>query len=102
MIEDTLEMEQEHEVELLFHCSERCSVEHRNDALRIVRDGMALVLRPPGLPGAVVQLYRGCVAPILGWVSRAFDAREAATTIVWQARLSGRSVLRTEILIPTF
>ncbi|TAK84954.1 MAG: alginate lyase family protein [Betaproteobacteria bacterium] len=102
VIEDTLEMDEDHEVELLFHCSERCSVENQNGCLRIVREGRAIVLRLPQASGCVVQLYRGCVAPILGWVSRAFDAREAATTIVWQARLAGRTALRTEILIPNF
>jgi hypothetical protein len=35
-----------------------------------------------------------------GWVSRSFDRREAAATIVWQARLTGSSVLRTQIVIP--
>lgn len=99
-VEDTLEMEEEHEVELFFHCSERCSVEPHDGGFRIARDGVAIVLRPPQAAGCVVQVYRGCVAPVLGWVSRAFDVREAASSIVWQARLTGRSVLRTEILIP--
>jgi hypothetical protein len=30
-------------------------------------------------------------------VSRAFDTRTPAPTLVWSARLSGRAVLRTEI-----
>jgi hypothetical protein len=37
------------------------------------------------------------VAPICGWVSRAFDRRVPSPTIVWRARLTGRTVLRTEI-----
>jgi hypothetical protein len=32
-----------------------------------------------------------------GWVSRAFDRKEAAPTIVWRARLQGPQRLRTEI-----
>ena len=100
VIEDTLEMDEDHEVELLFHCSERCKVEPQEEGLRIVREGVTIVLRPPQAAGCVVQVYSGCVAPVLGWVSRALDARAAAPSIVWQARLTGRSVLRTEILIP--
>jgi hypothetical protein len=34
-----------------------------------------------------------------GWLSRAFDSRVPAPTIVWRARLPGRTVLRTEILV---
>jgi hypothetical protein len=37
---------------------------------------------------------------MLGWRSRAFDVRIPAPTIVWQARLSGTSRLRTEIVVP--
>jgi len=44
-------------------------------------------------------LHQGSLAPMLGWVSRAFDSRRPAPTIVWRARLAHRAVLRTEILI---
>jgi hypothetical protein len=44
------------------------------------------------------RVERGALAPIAGWVSRAFDRREPTSTIVWYARLTGRSVLRTEIV----
>jgi hypothetical protein len=30
---------------------------------------------------------------------RAFDVRQPTATIVWQARLTGRTVLRTELLV---
>jgi hypothetical protein len=46
-----------------------------------------------------VQVYRGSLAPLLGWVSRAFDSRQPAPTIVWRARLSSRAVLRTQIVL---
>jgi hypothetical protein len=41
----------------------------------------------------------GIEAPIAGWVSRAFDARQPAPAIVWRARLTGRAVLRTEMAV---
>jgi hypothetical protein len=34
-----------------------------------------------------------------GWVSRSFDSRTPAPTIGWTARLTGRAVLRSEILV---
>jgi len=48
---------------------------------------------------SAVQIYRGSLAPMAGWVSRAFDCRRPAPTIAWRARLTGTSVLRTEILV---
>ena len=102
LVEDTLEMNEDHEVELSFHCSERCSVKQAPEGYVIGRDGLEILLRTPQAEGCVTQVYRGCVAPILGWVSRAYDSREPAPTIVWQARLTGRSVLRTEISIPSW
>jgi hypothetical protein len=46
-----------------------------------------------------VQLYRGSLAPLLGWISRGFDRRAPTTTLVWRAKLSAPALLRTEIEI---
>jgi hypothetical protein len=97
VIEDTLEMEEDHEVELFFHCHERCRVEPLADGCVISRKGEILRLRLPRADQSRMLLYRGSLAPVAGWVSRAFDQREPATTIVWQARLVGPAVLRSEL-----
>jgi hypothetical protein len=99
LIEDTLEMGEEHEVELLFHCSERCTVDPVPGGYLISQGGIALKLALPEIDGACAAVYRGSTAPLLGWVSRAFDSRQPAPTIVWRARLSRRAVLRTEIVL---
>jgi hypothetical protein len=99
LVEDTLEMEEAHDVELLFHCSERCSVDACNGAYVLSRDGLSVTLTLPLAEGAAAEVYCGSLSPLFGWVSRALDRREAAPTIVWRARLSGRSVLRTQIAI---
>ncbi len=100
VIEDTLEMEDEHEVELFFHCEERCQVDAAPGGYAIGRDDLAVLrLVLPAAEGSSATVHRGSLAPILGWVSRAFDSRQPASTIVWQARLTGRTVLRTEIHI---
>jgi hypothetical protein len=96
-IEDTLEMEDAHEVELVFHCSERCRVDPVPGGYVLEQDDIVARLILPA--NGESRLYRGSLSPIWGWVSRAFDRREPAATIVWQATLTGNSLLRTEIHI---
>ena len=98
LIEDTLEMAEDHEVELFFHCHEESRlVQTRHGYL--IRRNAALRMTLPQAEGARVQVREGSLAPISGWVSRTFDSRAPAPTIAWSARLSGRTVLRTEIIV---
>src|SRR6185503_12624960 len=96
-VEDALEMTAEHEVELFFHCAEQCAVEETADGYALSRDGMRVELKLPA--GGASEVLRGSVAPMAGWVSRSFDRREPASTIVWRAKVSGRTLLRTGIQI---
>ncbi|HSN19274.1 MAG TPA: heparinase II/III-family protein, partial [Usitatibacter sp.] len=97
VIDDTLEMDGEHDIELFFHCHEACEVRAVPGAVEIERDGVRLRLAlPAGSPGAA-RVLRGSVAPIAGWVSRRFDRKVASPTIVWRARLAGRCVLKTVV-----
>ena len=100
LIEDTLDMGEEHEVELFFHCSERCTVDPVPQGYLISQEGISIRLTLPELDNAQSAVYRGSTAPLLGWVSRAFDSRQPAPTIVWRARLANRTVLRSEVLFP--
>jgi len=100
LIEDTLEMAEDHDVELFFHCHEDCSVSAMDDGFVLTRAETALRLILPQAANAKSQVYRGSLAPMSGWVSRAFDTRTPTSTIAWRARLTGRAVLRTEIHIP--
>jgi hypothetical protein len=97
VIEDALDMAEEHDVELLFHCAEQCEVRAVEGGYAVARDGISLRLALPANGSA--ELHRASLAPIFGWVSRAFDRREPTTTIVWRARLSGPALLRTEISV---
>jgi hypothetical protein len=99
VVEDTLEMEEDHEVELLFHCHEGCRVEAVAEGFVIAHKERSARLRLPQAERARTLLYRGSLAPMAGWVLRGFDNRVPAATIVWQARLLGRSVLRSELLL---
>ena len=63
------------------------------------REGAGLVMRLPDAAEGGVQIYRGSVAPIAGWVAGEGERRRPAPTIVWRARLLGTTVLRTEIAV---
>jgi hypothetical protein len=67
--------------------------------MRLVRGARALEIRFPDSPAGELKVLEASVDPIGGWVSRAFDHKQSAPTLVWRARLSGRSVLHTEISI---
>ena len=95
VIEDSLEMQGTHDVELFFHCAEACSVDAMPGGFLVARDGVQAKLVLPGCGDSSV--HRGEVSPVLGWVSRAFDRREPTHTIAWRSRLSGPALLRTEI-----
>jgi hypothetical protein len=99
VVEDTLEMAEDHEVELFFHCHEESTVMPQGPGFVVRRGDASLRLVLPQSENARVELFRGSLAPMSGWVSRSFDTRAPAPTIAWRARLTGPSVLRTEILV---
>jgi hypothetical protein len=97
VIDDTLQMDGEHLVELFFHCHEGCALKTAPPGFEITKGGRTINLRLPDLPGGEVSVLEASTNPIGGWISRRFDRKERAPTLVWSGRLSGRSVLRTEI-----
>lgn len=101
VIEDRLRMSGGHEVELFFHCDERCTVQRTAEGFALQRGSPTLLIDLPRLPGASFQLHRGSLKPLCGWVSRRYDHREPSPTIVWRAQLQGESVLRTELMCQT-
>jgi hypothetical protein len=99
LIEDTLDMAEDHAVELFFHCHEASLLEASEHGYVVRRGGAAVRIALPAAEGARVALYHGSLAPMCGWVSRSFDCRDPAPTIVWSARLAGPTTLRTEITV---
>jgi hypothetical protein len=96
-VADTLEMKGEHQVELFFHCAEGSRVEPILGGVSVTRGGRTLRIRWPDLPQGQAHVRTGSTDPISGWVSRRFDRKVAAPTLVWTARLTGPRCLRTEI-----
>jgi hypothetical protein len=97
LVEDTLDMAEEHEVELFFHCHEECQLEALEDGFILRRGEHCVRLKLPQVENAKLEVFRGSLAPMAGWVSRSFDSRMPASTIAWHARIAGRVALRTEL-----
>ena len=95
VIEDVLEMRGAHDVELFLHCHEDCTVTAILGGVRLARGDRAIEIRFP--EGGTLDLLRGSLAPIGGWVSRRFDVKVPSATLAWRARLTGNVRLRTEI-----
>ena len=96
-VEDSLRMQGAHDVELNFHCSEHCSVDSVAGGYALSLDGRRVILRLPALSGSTAEILKGSESPIRGWVSRSFDTRIPAPTIVWRARCAGDVVLTTHM-----
>jgi hypothetical protein len=96
-IEDRLDMRGAHDIELFFHCEEHASFERCAAGWRISRGDRSITITLPQHAGAANAVYRGSTDPILGWVSRRFDEKTPAPTLVWRARCSGDTLLTTEI-----
>ncbi len=97
VIEDRLDMRAEHDVELYFHCSEASRVTQQAQSCLIELEDLAVTIQLPVAEGARSHVCRGQMNPPLGWVSRRFDVRVPAPTLVWRARLAGPTALRTVI-----
>lgn len=98
VIEDTLQMAGEHDIEMFFHCCERCRIDPLTDGYAVRREAKTLIIRPPHFKGSPSCVHHGSRVPISGWVSRRFDDKQPSPTIAWRARLKGKVVLRSEIL----
>ena len=97
-IEDELEMSGEHHAEIFLHCAPECAVEAAACGFAIRRGPWTLLVQLPAHPAGAAELYRGSMQPLCGWVSRHYGQREPAPTIVWRARLAGRSRLCTRLM----
>lgn len=85
-----------HDVELFWHFSEECAIRCVDGRIVARRGDRQIVIRPvEGVPAVVMA--NGDPSLPAGWISRRFDVKVPATTVIWRARISGPAVLRTEI-----
>jgi hypothetical protein len=71
LLDATVEMEGDHEVELLFRCSERCSVVPVSSAYRVPQQNVSL----SDIQDSASSVFHRSVAPICSCASHAFDRR---------------------------
>jgi heparinase II/III-like protein len=98
VVDDVIEARAGHRVEAFFHCSEACAVEPVAGGFALRRGGRSVTLLFPGAGASDTRVLRASLDPIGGWVSRRFDEKAPATTIVRDAAISGTATLRTLIL----
>lgn len=97
VVDDVIECEGAHEVELFWHFDPRCRVQLDGQVLRVAGDAFLLEMHLPSLSDASLQLVYGSDNPPLGWISHRFDEKQAAPTLVWRAQVQGTTALRTEL-----
>jgi hypothetical protein len=98
VVEDYLEMHGPHDIEIFFHAApEVKALALARGAVKLARGDRTIGLRWPDAEDGRAEILQGRVEPIAGWVSRRFDRREPAPTLVWRARLARDCVLRTVI-----
>ncbi|MEO7813370.1 MAG: alginate lyase family protein [Usitatibacter sp.] len=96
-IEDELQMRGTHAVEVFLHCAEDTEVAAIPGGVSLTRHGRTLRVRWPQEAAGAMDVLHGSTEPIGGWVSRRFDRKTPAPTLVWRATLTGPCLLRTEI-----
>jgi len=95
-ITDTLECKQTHTAERFWHFSEECDVSLADDGSIVAINGNQKVILKP-VQKVTATLYRGDEDKPLGWVSRNYDVKEEATTVVWSNSVDGTSTFETVI-----
>jgi hypothetical protein len=101
VVDDVLECKGTHDVELFWHVDPQCQVTLAGTVLHVRGDAFSLEMHLPDVPGASMVLVRGGEQPVLGWISRRFDEKQAAPTLAWRARLAGGARLRTTLHLMT-
>ena len=88
-----------HTAERYWHFAEACDVSLEQDGSVLAMNGDRRIRLIPANREIVADLQRGKTAPIGGWVSRRFDVKSEATTVIWRSMISGDTQLRARIEI---
>jgi hypothetical protein len=86
--------------ELAWHFDPQCELALIDDVVHVRAPGLALRLRmSDATRSGQWQLHHGDAHSMLGWHSPAFGVRVPAPTLVWRTRISGTTLLATQIEI---
>jgi hypothetical protein len=97
IVADVLQCRASHAVELHWHLSEACSVEHDGRGCTVRTPRATLELTSP--PGFELDILRASESPISGWISRTFDAKSPINTVRLRGTVRGNTEVVTSIAI---
>jgi hypothetical protein len=96
IITDYLRCNSVHDIEVLFHFSEKCRIcEIGTGCFEVVNGTKRIFMRIDSR--LKVELYRGSEQPISGWISRSFGVKESSFTLVARTTIMESSHFQTEI-----
>lgn len=95
---DVLECSGTHLVERFWQFSELCEVRQVEGGISAVQDGKQVLLRFSETDAEIIML-RGNESVPAGWVSRSFDVKVPATTVVVRNKIHGNAALNVEIYL---
>jgi heparinase II/III-like protein len=95
-VDDILDCKGEHRARRAWHFAENCQVESVSGGL-VVTSGTTRVIFEALEEPETVEIHRGGSAEQGGWISRHFGVKVPCTTVLWQSRIRGATVLRTRI-----
>ena len=97
-VEDVLQCEQSHNIEIFFHFPEYAGCEKRPDGFTIrARESSLRIRAEHDLRG---EVFRGDDQLPLGWISYRFDIKEPSCTLRFAGTISGTTTLVTHIDLP--
>jgi uncharacterized heparinase superfamily protein len=96
-VTDTLACNGEHEIEQFWHFSEDCRIKLQGAEIVVENGDVRLLIETPD--DAIVEAFKSQENPPLGWVSRRFDIKVPATTVVVRSRIHGTIPLPTKFFI---
>ncbi len=94
---DRLMCTSEHQVERWWHFSEACNVEMTDLGVMVSNGTQRIALELDPASRGDRSLYRGSEQPIAGWVSRSFDRKEPACSLVERMRIRGETQVLAKI-----
>jgi hypothetical protein len=95
-VTDMLRCDGEHRARRAWHFAEDCQVVRAGQGLRVT-SGLTQVLFEPVEALDSVQMHSGGGPEQGGWISRNFGRKQPCTSVFWESRISGVTVLRTRI-----
>lgn len=95
IIEDTISCAKEHQIRQYWHFSEKCNVELEENRAHARIDDTKITLIFQQCAECDIKTLKGKSDPIMGWVSRRFNTKEASSTIIITKTISTTTTLTT-------